>query len=612
MPQKLAKRIWLTWNAGVVLLLVLVTGLVVLALHASYLQHTARARQTVENLAQTLGQGIAANIRIIDNALAALDRELVRIGPGVLRDPEQLRAVVGSYSELLPELFAIRVVDAQGRVLNPGSEGVMSVADRPYFQAARERPGRLVVSEPVVGRVSKDWTLVFARARVGAEGRFDGIVYASLPTQHYFRLLSEVEVGAHGAATLRTEQLNLVARYSPPVVDRNAGMGSNKVSDEFRAVLAHNPAQGSFISRTALDGIERVSAYQRVPGYPLLVLVGLDTQSFYEPWRAELAQLLGFSGLLGLVVIATSVVLRRRQVELRCAEMAMSRLAAEQSVMLDNDLIGIAKTRDRVTVWHNRALAAMFGYAPAELVGTPARLLYPDDESYARIGRAYVELETGRPFRTELQMRHRDGHLVWIDLSGIQLGDGLSMWVMVDISRVKASEANAEHRAGHDLLTNLPNRSGLDAALPSAIRRARLSDRALAVVFIDLDGFKAVNDTHGHDAGDALLREMARRITQGIRGEDIAARIGGDEFVVVLADVGQRADVEIVLGRMLRVLVSPVRLPDGSETVVGASMGVALWPHHAVDAQGLVILADQAMYAAKRAGKGCVVFSPDV
>ncbi|CAM3849431.1 diguanylate cyclase [Roseateles saccharophilus] len=611
MPKKLARRIWLNWAVGIALLLALVEGMVGMALYASYQEHTARARQSVESLAQTLGQSVSADIRLIDNSLASLDRELVRAGPDVLQRPERLREVVDSHRDLVPELFAIRVTDAQGRVLNRETEGAMSVEDRPYFQAARQRPNRLVVSDPVVGRVSKDWTLVFARARIDAAGRFDGIVYASMPTHHYFRMLNEVEVGTHGAATLRTESLSVVARYAPPVADPNAGTGTSQVSEDLRAWLARNPDQGFFTTRTALDGIERVSAYVRVPGYRLLMLVGLDTDSFYAPWRAEVAQLLGLSILLVVVVVATSLALGRRQIELRQAQMETSRLLAEQSVMLDNDLIGIAKTRDRVTVWHNRALATMFGYGPSELVGQPSRLLYPDEASYARIGRAYAELDTGRPFRTELQMRHRDGRLIWIDLSGIQLGDGVSMWVMVDISRVKANEANAERRAGLDLLTGLPNRLGLDAALPAAIRRARLADRALAVVFIDLDGFKAVNDTHGHDAGDALLREMARRIADGIRGEDLAARIGGDEFVVVLSEVSERADVLTVLERMLGALSLPAKLPDGSEAGISASMGVALWPEHAADAAGLLTLADQAMYAAKRAGKGRIVFGTE-
>ncbi|MBI3347738.1 MAG: diguanylate cyclase [Burkholderiales bacterium] len=595
--------------AGNLIVLALLAGTTLLSLRASREAYTDSARQSVENLTRSVSQNVAAEIRQIDSTLATIIQELDRLQPGGPLDATAARAIIDGRRRLLPEVDGIRITDADGRVLTSDSTAPVSVGDRSYFAQARERPDALALSEPLMSRVTGRWSLVMARAWRGSDGRFLGVVYAVLSTEHFINRFEAVARGTRGAVALRTDGLNLVARYAPGATDRLAGIGSNKVSAELADVLTHRRESGFYITRTVLDGVERASAYQRVSGYPLTVLVGLDTEDFFRPWRREALQLSLLSGLLGVLVMTLSALVLVRQRDLLRAQAASTQLAAEQQAMLDNEIVGIAKARDRQTVWHNRALARMLGYGPGGLVGRPTHEVYADEADYRRVGQAYAELTEGRQYRTELQMQRTDGSLVWIDLSGVRLPDGQSMWVMVDISRMKASAADAEHRAGHDALTGLPNRSQLDPAIADAIHLARQGGHQLAVAFIDLDGFKSVNDELGHEAGDALLREVARRIGQGIRAKDLAARLGGDEFVVVLNEVDRREDVEPVLQRMLEALEAPVELPGGARVAVGASVGVALWPDDGRQADELMEAADQAMYAAKRAGKHRIQFS---
>src|SRR5262249_49180171 len=152
----------------------------------------------------------------------------------------------------------------------------------------------------------------------------------------------------------------------------------------------------------------------------------------------------------------------------------------------------------------------------------------------------------------------------------------VSFWMMVDITAMKEAHARIEHIAFHDALTQLPNRLLLVDRMRQAIIAAERSDLRVAVCYLDLDGFKQVNDVHGHDAGDALLAEIARRLLAGLRGNDTAARVGGDEFVVLLTLLRRDEQWRHILERLIDAVHAPVTLPGGTQVRVGASIGVAL------------------------------------
>lgn len=287
----------------------------------------------------------------------------------------------------------------------------------------------------------------------------------------------------------------------------------------------------------------------------------------------------------------------------------LQQLTLDQEAMLESDLVGIAKLRDRRTVWRNQALERMFGYGDGELLGVPARQLYVDDASYEALGAlAYPQLRAGGRFRTQLQMRRKDGSLIWVDLSGVQLpaapgglGDE-SLWMMVDITQSKAHEARMEHAALHDALTGLPNRLLLGDRLRQAIHQSERAGHVFALAYLDLDGFKQINDTHGHDAGDEVLQAVAARLHAGLRASDTVARLGGDEFVVLLSPTQGRTEADAVLGRLLEALTRPIALSSGAQVAVGSSLGVAHYPVDGRTPDALMRHADEAMYAHKRGG----------
>ena len=334
-------------------------------------------------------------------------------------------------------------------------------------------------------------------------------------------------------------------------------------------------------------------------------------------------EMVGANGVVRKVSLSASAVtdergryLRSRGILYDVTELERSReqlrvAMSEQHAMLDNDLVGMVKLRRRQVVWKNRAMLRIFGYEHGELQGQSMRILYPSDTSFDQVGKAgYAELAAGRSFRSQVEMVRKGGERIWIDASGVLLSpeDDESIWFLADITELKRYQERFERMAHIDTLTGLPNRVLLADRMEQALALAQRHQYETAVVYIDLDEFRAVNDGNGHAAGDQVLRETARRLHSAIRKNDTAARLGGDEFVILLTHVDGAAKVELFLQRIRALLAGPVSLADGSQVVLSASVGVAMAPDSGWDAEELLRRADAAMYAAKKLGKNCVHF----
>ena len=217
-------------------------------------------------------------------------------------------------------------------------------------------------------------------------------------------------------------------------------------------------------------------------------------------------------------------------------------------------------------------------------------------------------LEAHLPFRDlELCRLERDGRERWYSVSGEPVFDAAGRFagyrgVGRDITARKLDERHIRHLASHDALTGLPNRSAFSELLNAARESARRHGRALAVMFVDLDRFKVINDTLGHEAGDAVLCEAARRLRHTLRASDVVARLGGDEFVVMIPELDSAAQAETTARKVLAALVAPMQI-GARELALTASLGISLYPQDGEDEQALMKNADAAMYRAKEAGR---------
>ncbi|SFR80996.1 PAS domain S-box-containing protein/diguanylate cyclase (GGDEF) domain-containing protein [Mitsuaria sp. PDC51] len=580
-----------------------------LALQAGRESDLTRARETTENLAASLSIEIGAELKQVDNALQTLALQYRRTGGGPEALKRAMERALADQRSLLPQVDAIRMTDAHGQVIYglAAEESSVSVGDRDYFQRARDSDG-VVISEPLFGRVLRKWGIVVARRLEAGDGSFAGVVYTTLSTEHFIEGFKGLTIGAEGAISLRTRSQRLIARYSAAEPHSIRGVGDVIVSEDLMRKMAANPQQGWYMTKTRLDNIERITCYRQVRGYPLTIFTGASTADFLAAWRGEVLQQGALAAVVILTVLGCSVLVFLQQRRDHRAATGLQQLALEQALMLDNDMVGMMRLRGRSVVWQNRALSSLFGYAPGELLGQPTRQLYLDEASFREVGEAaYPAIESGRRYRQQLRMRRKDGTPVWIDLSGASVSGNESLWMMIDVSALKESEATARHLAVHDALTGLPNRVRFTERLAGALTLLGERVGLVAVCWVDLDGFKELNDQFGHEAGDVVLRVVAQRLQAGVRNHDLVARMGGDEFALLLTALRAEHEAEPALRRMLASIAEPIRLPDGDHAAVTASIGIAFAPLHGRQAEALMRLAETAMTMAKRAGKRRVV-----
>lgn len=333
------------------------------------------------------------------------------------------------------------------------------------------------------------------------------------------------------------------------------------------------------------------------------------------------------------------------------AERTLQQVMHEQQLILEHATIGISFLKDRIITRCNYKFAEIFGYQPHELIGTCTQNLHRSNYDYGRIGRdGYRRMKRGQVYEAEEILRHRDGGELWAELRAKAIDpEDLSagtIWIAMDITRRKQAEIalnearqtleervdertrelyeamtelhqeiadrriaeeRIRHLAHHDPLTGLPNRSMLEERMMAALNQAERNGEAVAVLFIDLDRFKTINDSLGHQEGDQLLKHAASRFKQCIRSTDIVSRLGGDEFVIILNHLKSLQHIEQIVEKIRDKFRQEMQL-GLQELIVTLSMGVSVFPQDGTEPRTLLKNADAAMYHAKEKGRNCYQF----
>ena len=286
------------------------------------------------------------------------------------------------------------------------------------------------------------------------------------------------------------------------------------------------------------------------------------------------------------------------------AEEELQRLAS--IVEFSEDAI-ISKNMDGVITSWNRGAEKLYGYTRGEVVGRDVSFLLPP-ERQGEIQAIMERVLSGQPIEClETQRLTKTGSVLDVSLSVSPLRDasghiaGASA-IFRDITQRKAAEKQVQFLAYYDALTGLPNRTLLQDRLTKALASARRRKDKVALLFLDLDEFKTINDSLGHSAGDLLLQEVAERLKRWAREQDTVARVGGDEFLIVLTSVKDMPDAAVAAGRLMDTLTAEF-VVQGHSVGISCSLGISIFPEHGADGEALIKNADAAMYSAKESGR---------
>ena len=595
----------------------------------------AEAMSNTENLAIVLADQTNHSVQAVDIVLRDVQEHIADLGvttPGEFRRilaAEETYQFLRSRTERLPQVDDMALIGADGIRVNV-SDGwpsqPVNLADREYFRHfATVNDPDLFISEPVISRANNQWSLILVRRVNGPNHEFLGAVLAAVPLKVLRSLYQSINLPTSESIMLLRHDGTVLTRYPDP--EDRAGTKMPGSSPWFSQVTMGG---GHYESFGVFDSTVRLVAVRLLRDYPLVMDVALTEDTILANWRRE-ATLISFgtvaaAGCMLLMLYRLRLqfhrleesrsILTLRNEELTRAASALQTSEAhlaETSRELEVTLASMGQglmTVDadgHVTVCNRRAI---------EMLDLPGPLMAsrPALEVVAPLRRVATELgliRAGGPISAHSgygpasprshQCELPNGLIVEVGCVPLADGDG---WVITcqDVTARRRAEQQVVFMARHDALTQLPNRVVFRERIELAIAQ---TDRAItaAVLFLDLDHFKAVNDTLGHPVGDRLLCVVAERLGSCVRQVDTIARFGGDEFAVIQVGPERIEDVAVLARRISDVLSAPYEV-DRHHVLIGVSIGIAMVPADGSDPDTLLKNADIALYRAKAEGRG--------
>lgn len=604
------------WGLVVVLLFtnLFVCGLVFVNLHQSRQHNEERAAIASQNIALLLSQNIADEVRQIEIGLLSVNDEIRRqmINGGI--NSVLLNAHLARLHSRFSSLEGIRATDADGIVkygVNVPEKSTVSIASDDHFSYLRDHPDAgTIISKPKFGKISDKWTIKIVLRYNNPDGSFAGVISGIVDLKYFTNLFSSVRIGSRDNISLRDSDLGIITRH-PATGTPESIMGFKSVSPEFMATFGAKPDSGTFISTSPLDGIQRTASYSRVGNWPLIVQVALSTNDYLVEWRREARYSIGAAAVF--IVFSCSMAWM-------LLHFWLARKAALQSLKENQEKFRAFAEMSSDWFWVQDS-----NFRFTKVSGGLLNKLSIDPKHY--IGKTREEIATNMPdgemTKLNALLAERQPfqdfeyfvlEQVWgkryISISGAPLYDDDGQFIGYhgtgkDITARRLLQDEIQQMAITDDLTGLINRRHFMELLDSELKRAIRYDTPLSIAWIDIDYFKSINDTHGHAAGDQVLREMVRIVKNSIRETDSLARLGGDEFVLLMPFTNEENAYEVV-ERARKALA--VRRHDiaGKLIKISISSGIASLSGDKETVETILNRADTSLYRSKNSGRNRV------
>ncbi|OGB23673.1 MAG: hypothetical protein A3I66_24405 [Burkholderiales bacterium RIFCSPLOWO2_02_FULL_57_36] len=512
--------------------------------------------------------------------------------------------------------YFVSVADRNGTLITstleiPKLQKPRNYANSTWFQAHKNGPSNdTIMVTPVnpefVSRINKP-VIHFTRRLDANDGSFDGVVFVTVEPHYLTTFYEGPNPGGGDFITVRLT--------AGPLLATKMGDASARTTTFYRSDPVFDRPSGVIEEpkEKFIDDQERIVAWNKLDKYPLLTLAGISKKNAlagyeslarrYRSFAAIGSVFLFLSAIAGMMLSAR-LAWRNHQADEIKKTYLLAVDAANEGFYMIRPLYDEA---DRIADFQiedcNERGAALVGAIKERLVGRKISDLTASGSLQDEIAMFRRAMETGF-YEEEMRVPPSSALKAnWVYRRLVLSGAGLAMTVR-DISESKAHEQALSIMANADALTALPNRHWLANYLPAAVKQAASNGTGLAILFIDLDDFKNINDTLGHAAGDELLKAAAKRLTTLTRASDHVARLGGDEFTIVLEHVRHMEDVSRVAKLAINALGEPFTLALSAGHRVQASIGISMFPQDGQDGETLLKHADIAMYSAKAAGKG--------
>ena len=581
------------------------------------LSHVASDQQSTKKNADESTQALASSHAAqLARTLAHLDQTLVSLTYYWRQADGKLKLEGQANQGLYPAdpNLVIGITNQSGRIVTSlhraGTDASTDVSERPYFILHRNGTYLGLHAEKVVGgRMTGKPKIVLSRSLADSTGRFSGIVFLEIDPQY----LS----GFHDKSRLGGNNGFAVFNKDGAVISEKTGDNVRRFEDIAKRPAVFSTRQGVVLVPAAefQDERPRFVAWSALENYPFVCVVTTTKEALYashETMRrdymamaAAVTLLLAVCGLAG-ASFAARLAWRKHQAAVMADTYHLAIEGAHEGFFTARALHGHDGTLSDFVVENcNEQGAQMLGYQKDHLLSQRFSQLY-QGEQFTRIMDAYRKAMVSGFLEDQFRLRTDQGDR-WLQRRLIRSGNGVAI-TLRDITESKLHQQELDVLVNTDPLTKLPNRHWLNQYLPTLLSEAERDAAQVGVLYLDLDDFKDVNNTMGHDAGDDLLCQAGQRLQAALRPGDHVMRLGGDEFAVVLSRLATPDDAVAVAARILDKLAAPFHLRGGFEHRIRASVGISLYPHDGHNIETLLKHADTAMYVAKTSGKGRFAF----
>ncbi|NOJ43246.1 bifunctional diguanylate cyclase/phosphodiesterase [Bradyrhizobium australiense] len=527
-----------------------------------------------------------------------------------------IHLILKSKIDALSYVGGINIFDADGNLINASAAWPpppVNSADRTFFRTFKSGPQSPdMVVEPVYSRVTGAWTTVIARKITGPRGEFLGAIGRGIEPLNFEKFFATVALGPGASIAMHHSDGTLLARY-PHMADM---IGKNfKTGPAAQRQVFELPRTTSRLT-SPIDGEDRLISSRALTNFPLVIVASTTTSAALADWREQIGILIAVTGLSVLAIAALLfLVVRKLSYQHRASKQRLTLEKQRLDTAVNNMTQGLLlfDAKQQLIICNKRYLE-MYGLS-ADVVKPGCsfrKVIAHRKETGSFVGD--VDHYVGVVLR---DIAHRNAMVIStpdgrsIQVVNEPVADGGWLATHEDITERRRAEERITHLAHYDALTDLPNRTLFHERLKRELSHAAPGEQ-LAVLYIDIDEFKSVNDSLGHMIGDELLKSVAASLAACARKSDFVARLGGDEFAIVQTGIEDIDDVMKLVSRIFEAIRSPYQCL-GHQVTTDASIGIALAPQDGSDIDQILKNADLAMYAAKAAGRRTYrFFEPDM